>query len=199
MKPLADRLRDTSFVTNWPAWATETVEVEPPDPAWRLRGEQERQALEVSLSRWLVARVEHVGSTAVPGLAAKPILDLHAAVADLQSAPRIAKALAPMGWHYVPPKLDRRPWRRFLVKLSGERRVAHLHVMARDAARWGEQLDFRDRLRTDAILVERYAALKRHLAAQHGADRESYTVAKSGFIRAVLEHGATNATAAFPP
>ena len=60
-------------------------------------------------------RRPNVGSTAVPGLAAKPILDLQAAVADLACAPRIAAVVAPTGWHHVPPVLDRRPWRRFFV------------------------------------------------------------------------------------
>lgn len=68
-------------MTHWPAWATETVEVRPPDAAWGQAGERKRQLLEASLP-WLVDRVEHVGSSAVPGLAAKPILDLQALVAD---------------------------------------------------------------------------------------------------------------------
>jgi GrpB-like predicted nucleotidyltransferase (UPF0157 family) len=180
-------LRDTASVTDWPAWATETVEVRPPDPAWRERGERERRLLEASLAPWLVAAVEHVGSTAVPGLAAKPILDLQAAVTDLRVAPRIAATLAPVGWHRVAPDLDRRPWRGFFVKVSSDRRVAHLHVMTTDTARWEEQLRFRDALRADPKLVESYAALKTDLAAQHTLDRESYTAAKSDFIRAVVK------------
>lgn len=69
----------------------ETVKVRPPDPAWQESAEREREELEVSLALWLVASVEHVGSTAVPGLAAKPILELQAAVADLDAAPLIAE------------------------------------------------------------------------------------------------------------
>ncbi len=71
-------------MTSWPAWATEKVEVREPDAAWQQRGERECQLLASTLSPWLVAPVEHVGSTAVPGLAAKPILDLQAAVEDLE-------------------------------------------------------------------------------------------------------------------
>jgi len=185
------------LVTDWPAWATEIVEVHPPDPAWQEAGERERKALEKSLARWLIAPAEHVGSTAVPGLAAKPILDLQAAVADLGLAPLIVETLAPVGWHYVAPELDQRPWRRFFVKVAGDRRVAHLHVMAAHTARWEEQLAFRDALRADPDLVQAYAALKRDLAVQHTADRESYSAAKSDFVRAVLgqntEHDPTGA------
>lgn len=187
-------------MTDWPAWATETVEVRPPDPAWQQGGERERQALEASLASWLVAPVEHVGSTAVPGLAAKPILDLQAAVVDLRAAPVIAEILAPGGWNYVAPDLDRRPWRRFFVKVIAGRRVAHLHVMTKGTTRWDEQLAFRDALRADPDFAEAYAAVKRDLAAQHTADRESYTAAKSDFIRAVLEQRARgDSTSSGPP
>lgn len=79
-------------MTSWPAWATEKVEVREPDAAWQQRGERECQLLASTLSPWLVAPVEHVGSTAVPGLAAKPILDLQAAVEDLEGTPNIAVA-----------------------------------------------------------------------------------------------------------
>ncbi len=153
------------------------------------RGERERQLLETKLGPWLVAEVEHVGSTAVPGLAAKPIRDLQAAVEDLRCASSFASTLAPDDWHYVEPELDGRLWRRFLV--SDGRRVAHLHVMTRDSARWNEQLAFRDALRDDRRLVESYAAMKSALAARHVDDREAYTAAKSSFIRAVLDRGTT--------
>ena len=177
-------------MTDWPAWATETVEVGRADPAWQARGEQERRLLEARLAPLLISRVEHVGSTAVPGLAAKPILDLQAAVADLSIAPHVAEVLAPEGWHYVAPDLDQRPWRRFFVKVSDDRRVAHLHVMTSGTARWAEQLAFRDALRADASLANAYAALKRRLAAQHAADREAYAVAKSEFVHAALARSA---------
>lgn len=184
-------LRDTAVVTDWPAWATETVEVRPPDPAWQISGEQEREGLQASLEPWLVMPVEHVGSTAVPGLAAKPILDLQAAVTNLGAVPLIAEKLAPVGWLHVPPELDQRPWRRFFVKVSGKRRAAHLHVMIAGTARWEEQLAFRDALRANASLIDAYAALKRELAARHPTDRERYTAAKADFVRAVLEQNAT--------
>jgi GrpB-like predicted nucleotidyltransferase (UPF0157 family) len=137
-------------MADWPAWATEKVEVRPPDASWQQRGEQERRLLEVALAPWLVAPVEHVGSTAVPGQAAKPTLDMQAAVADLGCAPDLAIALGPDTWHHVPAHLDGRPWRRFFVKVIDGHRAAHLHVMSRDGARWSEQLAFRDALRADA-------------------------------------------------
>jgi len=172
-------------VADWPAWATERVEVRPADPEWQRLGEGLRRELDVALAQWLCAPVEHVGSTAVPGLAAKPILDLQAAVADLGCAPAVAKALG-RGWHLVPPDLDAKSWRRFLAQVVDDVRVAHLHLLIPDSERWAEQLAFRDALRGDPGLMQRYAALKQELAAEHAEDREAYTAAKTDFVTAVL-------------
>lgn len=159
----------------------------PPDDAWRQCGEQECGRLDGALAEWLVVPVEHVGSTAVPAVAAKPILDLQAAVADLDCAASVAAVLAPAGWHQVPRELDGWPWRRFLVKVDGGRRVAHLHLMSSTHPRWRQQLEFRDALLADAGLAQRYAALKMRLALQHSDDREAYTAGKGEFIAAVLQ------------
>lgn len=173
-------------MTDWPAWATEDVHVADPDPSWQARGADLARELDAALAPWLVRAVEHVGSTSVPGLPAKPVLDLQAAVTDLACAPDVADVLSPAGWHHVPPELDERPWRRFFVLAPGDTRVAHLHLMPPDEPRWGEQLAFRDALRADPGLAARYAALKRELAVQHASDREAYTAAKEGFVREVL-------------
>ena len=170
----------------WPAWATEPIDLVDADPAWTGRGEQERDRLETLLEPWLVARIEHVGSTAIPNLPAKPIIDLQAPVADLADARPITAALGPHDWHYVDPDLDQRPWRRFFVKVAGGQRSAHLHIMVLDSPRWHQQIAFRDALRADPTLTADYAALKRVLAIRHSDNREAYTAAKSDFIRKVL-------------
>lgn len=180
-------LREDLVMSSWPAWATEKVEVGEPDAGWQQRGDQECQLLASTLAPWLVAAVEHVGSTAVPGLAAKPILDLQAAVDDFELTPYIAVALG-ASWHFVPVDLDGRPWRRFFVKVIDGHRAAHLHVMRRDSARWGQQLAFRDALRADSVLAERYATLKRDLAARYGDDREAYSDAKQAFVHTVINN-----------
>jgi GrpB-like predicted nucleotidyltransferase (UPF0157 family) len=169
-----------------PPWATESVDLVDADPAWTLRGEYERDRLETLLAPWLIGRIEHVGSTSIPGLVAKPIIDLQAPVADLADADPLAAALAPHDWHYVDPNLDQRPWRRFFVKLTGGRRSAHLHVMTPDSPRWQQQIAFRDTLRADPILTADYAALKRVLAAKHTDNREAYSAAKGDFVKFVL-------------
>jgi GrpB-like predicted nucleotidyltransferase (UPF0157 family) len=106
----------------WLDWATEPVDLADADPAWTVRGEQERDHLEILLAPWLIARIEHIGSTAIPDLPAKPIIDFQAPVTDLGGAHLITAALAPHDWHYVDPELDQRPWRRFFVKVTDGRR-----------------------------------------------------------------------------
>ncbi len=172
-----------------PAWAHEKAEVRPYDPRWAEAGAAERVRLADLLAPWLAEGVEHVGSTAVPGLAAKPVIDLMAAVRDAGAVVREAgELLAADGWCYVPPDLDGRPWRRFFVKpdASGQRRAAHLHVMTSGEPRWAQQLAFRDALRRDDELARRYATLKRLLEAEHADDREAYTGAKARFVADAL-------------
>lgn len=169
----------------WPSWATEAIDIVDADPRWRVWGENDCDALEGLLAPWLVARVEHVGSTAVPGLAANPIIDLQAAVGldDLEST---ASALVSDGWHDVDPALDQRPWRRFFVNVTAGRRSAHLHVMKPGTPRWNQQIAFRDALLCDASLAAEYATLKRALVNQYATDREAYTAGKADFIHAVI-------------
>lgn len=169
-----------------PQWAFERVTVVEPDPDWAGQAAELSEQLGGLLDRWLTTQVHHIGSTAVPGLAAKPILDLMAGVTDLDQAPEMAVALAGHGWHYVPPELDARPSRRHFVHVVGGHRHAHLHLMRPGTADWQRHLDFRDRLRADPALRDAYAELKQRLATVHAADREAYTEAKSAFIAGTI-------------
>jgi GrpB-like predicted nucleotidyltransferase (UPF0157 family) len=175
-----------------PAWAYAKPEVRAHDPRLIELASAEQARLVVVLAPWLVDGVEHVGSTAVPGLAAKPVLDLMASVRDPDEAVAGAlRRLAADGWCYVPPELDSGgAWRRFFVKpdADGRHRVAHLHVIRAGHPRWADQLAFRDALRRDDGLARRYEALKRRLAHQHGHDREAYTRGKGAFVAAALGH-----------
>jgi GrpB-like predicted nucleotidyltransferase (UPF0157 family) len=177
-----------------PAWAYEKAEVLPHDPRLADRALAERDRLAGLLAPWLVEGVEHVGSTAVSGLAAKPVIDLMASVTDPDVVVvQAGERLGADGWCYVPPELDQSgPWRRFFVKpdASGRRRTAHLHVIAAGHPRWAEQIAFRDALRRDDGLARSYEDLKRRLAAQHAGDREAYTDAKTEFVADALRRAA---------
>jgi GrpB-like predicted nucleotidyltransferase (UPF0157 family) len=171
---------------SWPDWATEPVVVVDHDPAWAGHGILERDLLQALVQTWLTGDIEHVGSTAVPGLAAKPIIDLQAPVDDLGIADAIAQVIAPHQWHYVPPELDQRPYRRFFVKVLDDHRVAHLHLITTGCSRWHQQLAFRDALRADTALVYAYSQLKIRLAHDHYDDREAYAAGKRRFVHDVL-------------
>ena len=141
------------------------------------------------LDRWLLGPVEHVGSTAIPGLVAKPVIDLMAQVTDKDAvADQAGATLGGMNWRHVPPHLDGRPFRRFFVKVSpdGQHRLAHLHLMSAGAARWDQQLRFRDALRASPALRQQYAAVKSRLASTYPGDRERYTDEKAVFVTSVL-------------
>lgn len=181
------RTKHDEGVDEWPVWATEGVHVAAADPAWAEAGAVAAVELDVLLAPWVVGEVEHVGSTAVPGLDAKPVLDLQAPVVDLACAVEVAMILAPHGWHYVPPELDGRQWRRFLVHVTEDHRTRHLHLLVSGSPRWKDQLAFRDALRADTTLATRYGQLKSALAAEHSDDREAYTEGKSDLVRAVLD------------
>jgi GrpB-like predicted nucleotidyltransferase (UPF0157 family) len=168
------------------AWADQPVTVVSPDPGWASRATTLTHLIAEVLDRWLIAPVEHIGSTAVTGLAAKPIVDLMAGVQLPALEGAADEVLAATGWELVPPELDDRGWRRFFVLPCDARREAHLHLMDPTHPKWADTLAFRDALRRQPLLRRRYAELK-HLAADaHRDDREGYTDAKTEFVTAVL-------------
>jgi GrpB-like predicted nucleotidyltransferase (UPF0157 family) len=159
------------------------VEIHDSDPAWPARFADERDSVERILAPWLVAPVEHAGSTSVPGLPAKPVVDMFAGVASLEESRPCIELLSGAGWCYAPYAEEIEHW---FCKPSPAARTHHLHVMVHGSPDWNDILAFRDALRSDAGLCERYAALKRELAVRHRDDREAYTEAKAGFIAAAL-------------
>lgn len=172
-----------------PAWAVEGVHLSAYDPRWPECAAGYADELRPVLARWLLGPIEHVGSTAIPGLVAKPVIDLMAQVTDTDAvAGQAGRALGEMNWSYVPPELDGRPWRRFFVKVSsdGRHRLAHLHLMSAGAARWDQQLRFRDALRARPALRDEYAAVKSRLASTYAGDRERYTEEKAAFVTRVM-------------
>jgi GrpB-like predicted nucleotidyltransferase (UPF0157 family) len=131
----------------------------------------------------LVLRVEHVGSTAVPGLAAKPIVDIDAVVASAVEIPLAIERLATIG--YVHEGNLGIEGREAFREPPGEDRH-HLYLLAQGANELRRHIAFRDALRADARLRSEYAALKHLLADRHSKDREAYTSAKDAFVKAVL-------------
>ncbi len=156
------------------------IEIVEYNPAWPDLFATERARTEPLLGG---AEIHHFGSTAVPGLAAKPVIDMIALVRDLDA--HIA-ALTTSGGYQFPRAFNATlAHRRFLCYPSASMRTHHLHLVDQPAE-LECRLSFRDRLRTDPALAGEYATLKRALASRHREDREAYTEAKAIFIRASL-------------
>jgi GrpB-like predicted nucleotidyltransferase (UPF0157 family) len=170
---------------------TAPVLIEAYNPAWMRRFEVERELLGDVLAPWLVGPIEHVGSTAVVGLSAKPIVDIMAGVASLAgSIPAIA-ALEAHGYCHHSYAADVEHW---FCKPSPDLRTHHLHLVPVHSDLWKHRLMFRDALRARPDLAAEYARLKVELAEHHRFDREAYTQAKSAFIGGVLAEVARGAT-----
>lgn len=159
------------------------VTIEPYSAAWAVSFSVERALFARTLGPWLVGPIEHVGSTAVPGLPAKPIIDIMAAVKSLEASKPALARLCESGYCYFPYRDDVMHW---LCKPSPELRTHHLHLVPFQSALWIERLTFRDALAEDSALANEYAALKYRLADTYRYERELYTEAKGPFIERVL-------------
>jgi GrpB-like predicted nucleotidyltransferase (UPF0157 family) len=154
------------------------------EPRWAALFETEAAAIRACLGHMLID-VQHVGSTAVPALAAKPILDVAVAVAGEDAVVPAAARLATAG--YVDRGSAGRNGGHLLVKETApEVRTMHIHVVPAGDPQWDEYVRFRDVLRADAEVRQEYAQLKTRLAELHALNREAYTAAKAQFIHGVL-------------
>lgn len=166
---------------------SETIVIVPYRAAWNAQFEIERRALEAALPKEAVLAVEHFGSTAIPGMPAKPIVDVLIAVTSLTEARRaFPEILDSLGYDFWTdnPKRDRL----FFVKgmpPRGKVRTHHIHVCEPDGEVWERRL-FRDYLIAHPDRASDYARLKNRLAAMFAEDREGYTRAKEGFIAEIM-------------
>lgn len=168
----------------------ETVEIVPSDPRWPEVFRDERATLLERFSG-IVRRVEHFGSTAVPGLSAKPIVDMLVEVTSLdKTTAQIVPALEADGYDYLwrPTSGDDTPpfyaW--FIKRNTEGQRTHHIHMVERDFPQW-EALMFRDYLIANPSTALRYVDLKQRLAAEFPNDRTAYTDGKGEFVRRITD------------
>ena len=153
------------------------------DPAWPAMFERERTTLGRSLGS-LAVGIEHVGSTAIPGLAAKPIIDLMVGIQSLTEArSRCVEPLEALGYAYIRDYESWLPGELFFRKGIPGPWTHHVHVMEPSNPQWERRLLFRDHLRAHPEAADAYAALKRRLAAECGDDIAAYRNAKNAFVQ----------------
>jgi GrpB-like predicted nucleotidyltransferase (UPF0157 family) len=159
-----------------------TIEIVPYDPAWPRLFEELGRALRGALGG-VALRIDHIGSTAVPGLAAKPIVDVQVSVASFEPLDAFRRPLERLGYVHRPGNTERT--KRYFREPPGSRRT-HLHV--RRAGSFSEQwpLLFRDYLRAHPEAGDEYAAVKRRLAARFPHDGAAYTDAKGAIMWEII-------------
>jgi GrpB-like predicted nucleotidyltransferase (UPF0157 family) len=162
------------------------VEIEDYDPRWPEVFADIRDQISSTLSG-LAQRIEHVGSTAVPGLAAKPIIDLIVVINTCEDLHAVIRNLEATGYHH---EGDLGLPGREAFTTAPDMSAHHLYVCADDDLHLARQLLFRDFLRTHPATAAAYARLKRSLARQYRYDRSAYTDAKSTFIEQTLSAAA---------
>ena len=166
--------------------AREPVYVVPYDPSWPSLLAGERARVFGAVGR-CVEELEHAGSTAVPGLAAKPVVDLMAGLRSMSYAERCVGPLVDLGYSYWAEGAE--PHHRLFVRFVDEEMTArthNLHLVEVGGRYWWDRLLFRDHLRENAETARAYARLKRGLAHRYRDDREAYTAAKAEFVSEVV-------------
>jgi len=160
----------------------EAVRLRVYDPDWPARFQLEAAILTEFLGPWITGGVHHVGSTAVPALAAKPVIDIMVGVLDLGSSRPCIDLLAELNYRYAPYREDEMHW---FCKPGPARRTHHLHLVPTGSKRFTDVLAFRDYLRAHRHAARQYEQLKRQLAARYVHDRQAYTDGKSAMVATV--------------
>jgi GrpB-like predicted nucleotidyltransferase (UPF0157 family) len=160
------------------------VEIVPYDPSWPARFDEEAGLLRGVLAAWLAGPIEHIGSTAVPGLSAKPVIDIMAGVAMLEASRPAIPAATAVGYCYYPYRPESEHW---FCKPSPAFRTHHLHLVPIGSPHWFRAIAFRDYLRAHSDVALEYETLKQRLALEYRHDREAYTQAKHPFITKVTD------------
>jgi GrpB-like predicted nucleotidyltransferase (UPF0157 family) len=172
------------------------VIVVPYDPSWPQQFEAERDRIGRALEA-LALRIDHHGSTAVPGLAAKPVIDIQVSVAPLHPIAIYVERLEPLGYIHLPHADD--AVCPFFHRPVEWPHTHHVHLVEAGGDEERRTLAFRDYLREHPLVAREYETLKRRLAAEFGAgdpgSREAYAAAKSDFIARVIQAALSGARA----
>ena len=164
------------------------ITISPYNPNWSSMFEQEKSRLAGALGEHVVS-IQHIGSTSVPGLGAKPIIDIMIAVRALDEADQFCiRPIVELGYEDVKEFEQDTPLRRYFRKENADKvRTHHIHMVEINSDWWVDHLLFRDFLRTDPEARRAYEAHKRQLAEQEWGDSNDYAQAKTDFILRMME------------
>jgi GrpB-like predicted nucleotidyltransferase (UPF0157 family) len=160
------------------------------DPDWPALYKQEQIRILAAIGEY-IDDIQHVGSTSVPGLGAKPIIDIMIALPDLMLVERCVQPMLQLGYEYLGE--FGLPGRHYFHKPAGPvvtqnmQHTHHVHMVQTGSDRWNKHIVFRDYLRLHPEDAQQYYLLKKELADRFGADREGYTDAKTSFVQSILE------------
>ena len=154
------------------------------DPSWPELFRREAELIYAALEG-VGIRIEHMGSTAVPGLQAKPIIDIMIGVSSIEQADSCVPFIEGTGYLYRPEHEDSMPERRYFER-SGSEIDYHVHMVVFGSRFWKDHIFFRNYLRENPEAVQQYAALKKELAEKYRDNREAYTNGKAEFIQGIL-------------
>lgn len=168
--------------------STEPVVLAPYDTRWPSIFAREVQHLQPALQTFGLRRFEHVGSTAIPGMSAKPIVDIMAGADKMDRIPTPEDPIwASLGYEWGHGSDQPEDWLYFIKRDSAGKRIAHLHVVPYEGEFWMRVVAFRDALREDPNLAREYEALKTRLATEYGDDRLRYRDEKAAFVQSIAE------------
>ena len=153
-------------------------------PEWSAEFEKEKVVINAALEQYVEA-IEHIGSTAVIGLVAKPIIDMMVGLRDFSTADSLVPIIEELNYEYVAKYEDALPYRRFFIKRRDSIITHQIHMVGRSSEFWERHLWFRNLLEENACVAIQYAALKKELSAREWNNMEEYRDAKNPFIRGV--------------
>lgn len=154
------------------------------NPDWEQQFENEKTNIVNALEDKVIG-IEHIGSTSIKGIIAKPIIDIILGIQDLDEVETFILPLSEIGYEYV-PKAEFEDRRFFRKGLWGQG-TCHLHICEINSNEWNEKLMFRDYLRKYPEAAQEYVSLKEELASKYKFDRPTYTKKKEPFIKLIIE------------
>ncbi|WP_205665661.1 GrpB family protein [Anoxybacter fermentans] len=160
------------------------VKLHPYTNEWKRLYEEEKNLLWSSIGNYVVD-IQHIGSTSIPGIEAKPIIDIMVGVRNLEDGEKCVEFLEKLGYEYKGEHGI--PGRLFFAKGDSTMRTHHLHMVEWNSDFWRNHLLFRNYLRKHEDVAEEYLKLKRELAEKFAKDRDAYTAGKADFIQRVLK------------